>query len=544
MSPPTGGGRRGRPVAWLLVAAGLATAALLGYLVNGNIRYEVGVVRVSGHSAADTFTHRPIAFRLLSAAQSWLPELVSTAAGPPGSWTRVWVFEAGFRLTAGVLSAAAASLLWAGLRRHRTPVAWAYPLAAYAALMFTAPATGEPDWMAALLAVAAVGAGLTLRPGTGGAAAGVLLASSALVKISTAPVAAAALLMLWAIDRRRGWSALLAAVSAGLLGIGLIWWLAPFEIGWLLDIRALQPDPWTWENAADAGHYLVNLAARWPTVALLPAFFVGARRAEAWTAGAGLALTGLGIVYQGQYFVYHALGLVVLSAVLAVRTVRRSRAALRWPLLALTAWTLVLFALPSAWRTEHWVGLYLITGSWVLVLVAWQWVVLRRRSRRSPGTAAWWAALLVMAAMLATQTPLSAESLTLRTAGRTSRGQAAALRVELADAERIHRLIGSDTRVAYLTFGDATYVLGNPTRCRYPSPLFLQRGRAEEKVSAANRGESLACLTDPAARWLIWDRDWLPRKGAPEDLLAVIDANWVCAGATVIGGYTLCPRRR
>ena len=54
-----------------------------------------------------------------------------------------------------------------------------------------------------------------------------------------------------------------------------------------------------------------------------------------------------------------------------------------------------------------------------------------------------------MAAMLATQTPFSAESLTLSTADRTSWGAHRALRSELADAERIHRLIGTDTPVAY-----------------------------------------------------------------------------------------------
>ncbi len=542
-APAAGDATASRLRVAMLVAAGLATFALLGYLVNGNIRYEVGVVRVSGYSAAETFTHRPIVFRLFSAAQSWLPELVSSAAGGPGSWQRVWVFEAGFRLMAAVLAAAAASLLWRGLRRRWASMAWAYALAAYAALMFTAPATGEPDWMAALLAVAAVGAGLMVRAGSGGTVAGVLLALAALVKISTLPVAAAGLLILWAIDRRRGWLAMVAAMLSGLLAVALIWWLAPFEISWLLDIRALQPDPWTWENATEAGHYLMNLAARWPTVALLPAFFIGARRAEIWTALAAVALTGLGIAYQGQYFTYHALGLVVLSAALAVRTIERSRAVLRWPLSALVVWTLVLFVLPAPWRVGHWAGLYLITGGWVLLLAAWQLAAMRQPSVRSEGAVTLWAALLVMVSLLATQTPVSAESLALGTAGRTSVGQAAALRTELADAEKIHRLIGADTQVAYLAFGDAGYLLGNPTRCRYPSPLFLQRGQADEKVSAANRAESLACLTEPGARWLIWDRGWLHRKGASDDLLATIDRNWACESAIVIGGYTLCPRR-
>ncbi|MFT4296624.1 MAG: hypothetical protein QM582_14550 [Micropruina sp.] len=528
---------------WPVIAAALGTIASLGYLVNGNIRYEVGVVRVSGYSAAETFTHRPIVFRLLSAAQSWLPELASSQAGPAGSWTRVWVFEAGFRLVAAGLAAAAASLLWLGLRRRTGSMAWAYALAVYAALVFTAPATGEPDWMAALLAVAAVGAGLTMRPGFGGAIAGVLLALAALVKISTAPMAAAALLILWAIDHRRGWIATLATATAGLLGVGLIGWLAPFEIGWLLDIRALQPDPWTWENATAAGHYLMNLAARWPVVTLLPAYFVGVRRGEGRTACAGLVLTALGVVYQGQYFIYHGIGVAVLSAVLAVRTVARSRAGLRWPLLVLSVWTLVLFVLPAAWRVEHWIALYLVTGCWAFGLAAGQWLALRRPATRSEAASTVWAAGLVLVSMLATQTPVSAESLTLKAAGRTSWAEGVALRGELEHAEQIHRLVGADTRVAYLAFGDTSYLLGNPTRCRYPSALFLQRDGADRLVSAATRAESLGCLTDPEARWLVWDRNWLHRKGAPDDLLATIDENWACESAAVVGGYTLCPRR-
>lgn len=528
---------------WVLIGMAAASVAVLGLLVNGNIRYQVGVGRVSGYSVAETFSHRPIVFRLLSAAQAWLPEWVSGLAGPSGSWGRIWAFEVGFRLIAAVLAAGAAHVLWRGLRTRWGSAAWPYAVAAYAALVFTAPATGEPDWMAALLAVAGVGAALLSRPALGGSVGGVLLALAALVKISTLPVALAALLLLWTIDRRRGWIAALAAVVTGLFAVLLILWLAPYEIDWLLQIRALQPDPFTRANAIEAGHYLINLAARWPTVALIPAFFVGVRWGEAWPSAAALALTAFAFVYQGQFFVYHCLGFVVLSALLAVRTVLRSGAALRWPLLAWTAWTLVLFCLPARVRVEHPSRLYLLTGAAMVAFAAWQWVSLRRRPALSRAQSRLWAAVLVAATMLATQTPWSAESLNLGTAARTAAASEASLRREVADVARIHALIGPDTAVAYLTFGSATYLVGNPTRCRYPSALFLQRAGAVTKVSPAVRQENLACLTDPGAQWLIWDRAWLHRKGAPVDLLATIDEHWACDGATVIGGYTLCPRR-
>ena len=517
--------------------------ATLGLLLNGNIRYQVGVGRVSGYSVAETFSHRPIVFRLASAAQAWLPERASELIAPQSDWWRVWTFEVGFRLVAALLAAVAAVLLWRGLRTRWGSAAWPYAVAAYAALVFTAPATGEPDWMAALLAVAGVGAALLAGPIVGGLAGGALFALAALVKISSLPIALAALLLLWTIDRRRGWIAAVASAVGGLLSVALIWLLAPYEIDWLLQIRALQPDPWTRAHAVEAGHYLMNLAARWPTVALVPAFFVGVRRREAWPALAALALTAFAFACQGQYFVYHSIGFVVLSALLAVRTIDRSRAALRWPLLAWSAWTLVLFCQPARLRVDHPSRLYLLTGAVVLAFAGWQWIALRRRPTLTRARTQLWAAALVTLAMLATQTPWSAESLNLGTAGRTAAASEAALRREVANAERIHAVIGAGTQVAYLTFGSATYVLGNPTRCRYPSALFLQRGGAAQKVSQQVRAENLACLTDPQARWLVWNRLWLHRKAAPDDLLATIDAYWNCAGAAVIGGYTLCPRR-
>ncbi len=524
------------------MAAVVGTLLVLAYPVNNNIRYEVGVHRVSGYSVAETFSHRPITFRLISAAQSWLPNVVSDAATPSGSFAHAWVFEAGFRLMAALVAAAAALLLTAGLRRRLGSSAWAYGLAAYAGLMFTAPATGEPDWWAALVAVAAVGAGLLGSQWTGGACAGVLLAIVALMKISSLPVALAALVLIVAFDRSRGLVALATAFVAGCAGVVLIWWLAPREIAWLLDIRALQPPLWTSDTPDEQRGYLLNLAARWPTIALLPAFFVWASRREVVAGLAATALTGLGVVGQGQYFIYHAVPTVVLSAVLAVATLRRSRAALRWPFLACALWTLVAFVSPAGWRVAHARPLLAGTIAWVVLLFVAQYWVLRRGRGQPRAAADRWAALLVLVAMLATQTPWSGESLTLGTRAKTPVENLTLLRGQLAVAERVRTVVGTGP-VVYLTFGSYTYLIGNPTSCRYPSPLFLQRPGAATKVSAATRGENLACVTQPGAGWLIWDRTWLHRKGAPGDLLATLDATWACERATVVGGLTLCPRR-
>ena len=376
----------------------------------------------------------------------------------------------------------------------------------------------------------------------GGIAAGVLLAVVALLKISSLPVALAAVVVIAGFDRRRAGWALGAALVSGCLAVALIWWLAPYEIAWLLDIRAIQPPWWTAQTSAELREYVTNLAARWPTVALLPAFFVGAPRGEAVAVGGATALAVLGFVAQGQYYVYHAVPLVVLSAVLAVHTVRRSGAALRWTMLAGIAATSVVLVTPAAWRLANAETLFTATGVWALALLLLQCLALRGRRRLPSAAVDRWAAGLAVAAMLASQTPWSAESLTMGTLDKTPAQNLAGLAAGLNGAEQVHTVVG-DAPVVYLTFGATTYLIGNPTHCRYPSPLFLQRPEAPGRVSAATRDENLACLSQPDARWLIWDRDWLHRKGAPDDLMAAIDDTWDCRRAVQVDGLTLCPRR-
>ena len=119
---------------WILIATAAATLLVVGYPLNGNLRYETGVHRVSGFSAADTFSHRPMLFRLISAGQAWLPTQASGLFGEPGSFERAWAFEAGYRLLGFIACAVAAALLARGLRRWLGSASWPYGLAAYAAL--------------------------------------------------------------------------------------------------------------------------------------------------------------------------------------------------------------------------------------------------------------------------------------------------------------------------------------------------------------------------------------------------------------------------
>jgi hypothetical protein len=515
--------------------------------VSDNIRYVVGLLEVSGHSPAHTFTHRPIVYRWVVAAQSALSGLASERVGDPHSPVRMAAFETGFNLVAVVVSAGAATVLWAGLRRRWPRPAPFYGVAGYAALALLTPMLGEPDWYAAAFSLAAVGAGLLGGRWTGGVLAGFLLALAALVKLVTLPVALAGLLVLWALDARRSWIAAAAAFAFGSLSLVAMMLWTPWEIGWLLDIRALQPS--FWQGAASvraARDYLVQLAMMWPAVVLVPAAFLGSAWKERWVVAGALVLAALPPILQGEYWLYHAISLSVLTSVLAVRTLLRSHGALVWPMLVWTAWTALLFVLPLpfALSAGHNRGSAILAhGRWAVALTlaasAILFLLQRRALRTGPRTAAdptpagragTGVCLAVLASLLACQTPAAlADTLDSR-------------QVEAAEAARVREVIGT-APVAYLTPGWATYFLGNPTRCRYPSPLFLQRARADRLVAPADRAESLACLSWEGARWLVWRRDWLGRRNAAPDVTAAIDEYWKCEDAVVVGAYTLCARR-
>lgn len=527
----------GHPRPWIVIGTAILSVLLASSPLDGNLRYEVGVHRASTFSVVDTFSHRPLTFRVLTAAIAWLPTLVSAQVG--GGVLELRAFETAFRGACLLAAVIAALALGLGLQRRAIPHPWAYALAAYAALAFIAPATGEPDWWAPLFAVTAVGVGLLSRPWLGGSIAGTLLALCALVKISSVPITAAGLLVLLVLDHTRGIWAGLSAIATGMVILGAIALWAPEEIRWLLDIRALQPDPWSWAALTEAQTYVGNIATRWPAIALIPAYFVGGSRRQTVTAAAALALVGFGIVFQGQYYLYHAVALVTLSAILAVRTITRGGVAQTVTVAASTVWALWLFTTPAQWRIQHELACFATTAGSSLAFLTVQ-LLNRRAALPSPGR---WAAVLVAATLLATQTPISAEYFSTGATSQTPLANLELQREEVETAARIHRLIGAGTPVTYLTFGDSTYILGNPTACRYPSPLFLQRPGAQKKVSPTTFAENLACVTEPRSQWLIWNRDWLHRRGADPDLLAAVDERWACEAAFTEGSYTLCPLR-
>ena len=102
---------------------------------------------------------------------------------------------------------------------------------------------------------------------------------------------------------------------------------------------------------------------------------------------------------------------------------------------------------------------------------------------------------------------------------------------------------GPDVPVTYLTFGEWTYFIGNPTSCRYPSPLFLQRTRKPDRLLTRSYRENLACLSAPDARWLIVDPSWFIVSRQPPEVKAILDTEWDCAHGTTVRGLQLCPRQ-
>ncbi len=106
------------------------------------------------------------------------------------------------------------------------------------------------------------------------------------------------------------------------------------------------------------------------------------------------------------------------------------------------------------------------------------------------------------------------------------------------------RIGGPDVPVTYLTGGYWAYYLRNPTVCRYPSPLFLQRTQFTRRhVDSPSYADNLACLSEPSSKWLIIDGTWISiAKTAPE-VQAAIKTEWDCAHSFETGGLEVCPRR-
>ena len=528
--------------ALVVVVVALVT---LPYGFSGDIRYEMGVKAVSGHGAAGTFTHRPLLYRLLSAA-------VTAPAQALGS--DVSQVELLLRAECAALGLLAGGVLWLGLRRRAGADAAPLALAVATALVLMGPQiTLEPDWLAVVLTVLGVGAALALPGRVAGALVGaLLLVAAAATKVVSLPVALVGLLALLLLDRRRALLTTAAAAVTGLVLVLAVAVLVPHEIGWLLDMRSVQPvEPPAAVTVVRSLELLGNAATLWPAVALLPAALVFAPGRLRLAALAAVLLAWLPAQIQGQYFIYHLAALPVVAAVVLVLALRRAPTALAVSTLGYTVWVAWVSSTPVGFRTAHAGLVFAVTaGSAAALLVTSRLAAGSRpalaEGRPGPvGAGAAAAVAVVLVASLAASTPYSAGSISLgSTAGYNPVDRRLDTRASLRSADRIRARIGAGTPVTYLTFGSWAYFLGNPTDCRYPSPVFLQRGQPRDGAPPTHAWtEALRCITDTPGDWLVWDSEWFKMRRQPPAVRDAITRTFACEHAVQEGALRLCPRR-
>lgn len=523
---------------------GIAAVLTLAYPVHGDVRYELGTKAVSPVGPAGTFTHRPLLHRLVTA--------VVTA---PANWLTddVVSFEFGLRVTAVTLAAAAAAVLWRGLRRPGTadyagPVA----VAVFVALTLMNPGfTLEPDWLAVLFTV--VGIGVGLLPGRWwlvGAAGGVVLAAAAATKVVTLPIALIGVVALLVCDRRRALPAVVGAGVALLVYMAVVGALLPIEFRSMFDMQTLQPER---DSLSTFGRrvveYAANVVVMWPVLALVPAALVGASRKVTVAVVGSLLLACVPVLVQGQFFAYHAAALPVIGAAVVTAGFGAGTGRLVVPMIAIAGWTAWVMALPPTQRDDRlwlWGTVVALFGAACWLLRWWSARRPRTASARRAGNAErWFAAALVAATFVGVALPSSAESVTLSGTKDRSWHTAGERRDRMAQvAEQVREVTGSTDSVSYLTYGEWPYFIANPATCRYVSPVFLQRGRTKQAARQTESWrENLACLTDAPGDWLVRDTRWFSLEGQSEAVLAAIETAFDCSRQTKVGNLEICPRR-
>lgn len=537
------------------LAVGLAVITLGQILrpgLNQDVRYVLGVLDSAGAGGlvwTEVWAHRPLAARGVIALLG--------ALSPGGFVTQ----EILFRAWCVLLAAGAAVVLWRGLRGWCAPrVAGWVGLAVGAALAW-APGWdfAEPEWFAAVLAVAAVGAGLwspaamaphwTAALGWSPLVSGALLGGVVLLKFTTAATALAALLVLAAFDRRRTIRIALvsAAVAAG--GFALTILLQPREWQWLWDMPTLNPgfSLAAWPQLVEG---FVNAAVVSPitVVGLVAIGWLlvqgGQERRLGLLALALFVVLAVPFVVQQQNFLYHLAALPVAAAgISAAVAAHPDRVPIALPV-AGAAGLLVgvgLFAMGPRTRSEKWWVAALALG--VVFGIGLALLVLRR------GLGGWLAmpliALTCLAPLLVTVSPKTAYSFSLahnRVTPRENLSQARAGADRLAE---VRRVLPADRQVIYLSFS-APYWVANPTPCRYVSPTFLQRASGERGHAIAatpSYAENLACLSDERAQALVIEPGWFSLDRARPEVRAAVRQNFDCDRQVDAGGWQICPRR-
>jgi hypothetical protein len=525
--------------------------------LNADVQYVLGGLSVSDAGWSDTFVHRPLAYRGVLAAINALAGTAAPVADRPIA------FETAVRGLGWVAALAAGVALWLGLRRHLGPIVAAGCGAAASLALMLAPQWDvlQGEWLAALLAIAGVGA--TLLPRrlvVGGVAGGLLLALAAGMKLATVFLVPAAVVGIALLDPGRA-RALLVGTAAWGVALIAVTLAHPTEWRWTVEMAALNAGTATSlaASVADASVGLVEKAIGSPVMLVAPAAAVMVVRLEpaARRRRVGLALVVIGVLAlapmlaQARWTPYHAAALPVGAAILVVG------AGMSWwlrtgrpPWLLAVGIAAVSVASTLLLGSDRDVRLgWSAAARWVSVLVAVILALLASRepAEPEPNRSGRPAAMLLigLAALLAfvpAAAPASAWSLAVRGSARTNASWTEASLQRRDEMRELSDAIGRDTLVLYLAYGDIPYHMGNPTACRYPSPLWLASGTSHTFVREMwSYEDNLRCIHDTSADRVVIQPGWVFGGSQTGDLRVAL-RRFDCEGPISAAGIRTCSR--
>ncbi|MFD3619907.1 hypothetical protein ACFWWT_32655 [Streptomyces sp. NPDC058676] len=552
---PRRGGRRS-PYWWPLVA--LPAAAAVVYTVatrrlTGDLHYVLGALRTgraAGYSPSEVFTHRPYFYRWFIAGLDRLTFGGTTAR------------EALMGVAGVLLAAAAAHALYVVLRRRLTGREAALTAGATGLALALAPRNDflQPEWAAVVLTVFAVAAALgPSRPWPAALLAALPFGLAVMMKYSTAATAAIGVLLVYAADRGRAVRLALVGLPAALALFGLSLLGGSHEWQWTEDMPQINQSALSRTGIRPAFildrsvDFLADRAVESPVLLLLPGALLlvlsrvsgRARRLELLL----IALTiGLGaqavVIVQGNWFLYHGAQMPVLAAMLWGLAVGGARRSPPW---CFGVVSLLYGALPVLYAQAP-TGLQRPYVAWafaLLALLAALVDVLRARATAGrPARPLWPVALAGVVCLAASIWPGSPHLVQYGKVRMTSAEYLKGMRNSEAEADRLRAEMPAGAPVLYLAFGDTTYYVDHPARCRYPIATFLQRTRYLADVTELKSyRENADCVDHGTAPYAILDRAWFrPAKVDPalwRRITAVYDCPPPSAGTMTV----LCRRK-
>ncbi|WP_405618294.1 hypothetical protein [Streptomyces sp. NBC_00076] len=567
-------GRRS-PLWWPVVALPAVVAVVYTAAtrrLTGDLHYVLGALRTgakAGHSPSEVFTHRPYFYRWFVAGL----DRVSFGGTPAAR-------EAVIGATGILLAAASAYALHLALTRRVTGREAALTAGATGLALILAPRNDflQPEWAAVVLTVVAVAAALgPSRPWPAALLAALPLGLAVMMKYSTAATAAIGVLLVYAVDRGRAVRLALVGVPAAVVLFGLSVLGGSHEWQWTEDMPRINQSA-IGRTGIHPGFildrtvgFLADRAVESPVLLLLPGALMlvlarvpgRGRRIEL----ALVALTiGLGaqavVVVQGNWFLYHGAQMPVLAAALwgiAVGGARRS------PPWCFGVVSLLYGALPVLYAGADgslqrpslvWAlgFLALIAAVLDVMLEARARAMDRARARarateRRPARGIRPAALVTLAltgvvCLAASMWPGSPHLVQFGKVRMTNAGYLSGMRDTEAEADRLRSRMPADAPVLYLAFGDTTYYVDHPARCRYPIATFLQRTRYLPDVTQLKSfRENENCVDHDPAPYAILDRTWFRPARVDKELWRRVTAVYDCPRSTGGLSTVLCVRR-